>query len=329
AIIVTTGFRPYAPAEGEYGFGSPGVVTLPEFEKMVSAGGDGPLSLDGREIRSIAYIYCVGSRQEKGEGANLYCSRYCCNAAVHASTIAADRSPAAGSYHIYRDIRTYGKFEELYEKASGSGSVFLRFDPGAPPVVERNSGGLVVKVNDLLTEGEEIEIPVDLVVLVTGMVPAENEALTSILRLPLGSDRFYNEIHTKLRPVETVIDGVYIGGCAQGPKNATESVISSLSAVSKAASLLVKGYVDLQPFVAFVREDICEWCGKCESACPYSAISMVEKDGRKIAMVTDVLCKGCGACLPVCPVDATQLKGFTDDQVEGMIDGFAREVVND
>jgi len=163
------------------------------------------------------------------------------------------------------------------------------------------------------------------VVLVTGMTARPNDGLTKVLKLPLGADRFYNEIHPKLRPVETVIDGVYIAGSCQGPKNAGESVVSSLAAVAKAAALLIKGYVDLQPFVAYVKPELCTWCGKCAAACPYAAIEKISYGDKEVAQVVDVLCKGCGACLPACPLDATQLKGSTDEQVEAMIDVLARE----
>lgn len=328
AIITATGFEPYQPAGGEYGYGEQGVVTLPEFERMIEHA-NGALDHNGRAVRSIAFIYCVGSRESKErENANLYCSRYCCNAAVHTSLVALEKFAGIRTFHLYRDMRTYGKFELLYEEASKAGSTFVRFSESEPPQVRSENGNMFVQVKDLLTAGEEIEIPVDLVVLVTGMVPAENDELTGILRLPIGSDRFYNEIHPKLRPVETVIDGVYIGGCCQGPKNASESIASSLSAVSKAASLLVKGYVDLQPFVAYVKEELCTWCGECEKACPYPAIEKISSAGKEVATVREVLCKGCGACVPVCPYDATQLKGYTDDQIMSMIDAFAEEAAS-
>ena len=327
AIITATGFDDYTPSEAEFGYGEVGVVTLPEYERIIDEASGGVLVTGGREVRSIAFIYCVGSRQGKEvENANTYCSRYCCNAAVHAALEAQKKFPGLKTYHIYRDIRTYGKFELLYEDASKAGSIFLRFKKSDPPEVIREGDGLLVRVKDFLTGGEEIEVPADLIVLVTGMAPKENRRLTELLKLPIGSDGFYNEIHPKLRPVETVIDGVYLGGCCQGPKNLSESIVSSLSAVSKAAALLVKGYVDLQPFVAYVIEDRCTWCGECEKACPYSAIEKEHVEGKDVAVVRDVLCKGCGACIPVCPYDATQLKGYTDEQVMSMITAFAGEV---
>ncbi len=329
AIVVASGFAEYEPKPGEYAFGGPGIVTLAEFERRLQAGGE-KLLHDGREVKKIAFIYCVGSRQSaETENANRWCSRYCCSTATHLAVQARKKFPATRSYHFYRDMRTYGKFESLYEEAGKSGSVFLRFHEERPPRVEREGDGWRITVQDLATGGEEIAVPADLVVLVTGMTARPNDELTRVLKLPLGADRFYNEIHPKLRPVETVIDGVYIAGSCQAPKNAGESVVSSLAAVAKAAALLIKGYVDLQPFVAFVRPEICTWCGKCQPACPYGAIEKVTYGDKEVAQVVDVLCKGCGACLPPCPLDATQLKGYTDEQIEAMIDVLAREAVHE
>jgi heterodisulfide reductase subunit A len=328
AILVASGFAEYAPNPGEYAFGAPGVVTLSEFERLLNGNGE-RLVAGGREIKKIAFIYCVGSRQgAETENANRWCSRYCCSTATHLSLLAKKKFPRSQSYHFYRDMRTYGKFESLYEESGKSGSVFLRFHEQQPPRLSREDDSWLVTVRDLSTGGEEIGVAVDLVVLVTGMTARPNDELTRVLKLPLGVDRFYNEIHPKLRPVETVIDGVYIAGSCQGPKNAGESVVSSLAAVAKAAALLIKGYVDLQPFVAYVKPELCTWCGKCAAACPYAAIEKISYGDKEVAQVVDVLCKGCGACLPVCPFDATQLKGYTDDQIEAMIDVLAREATH-
>ena len=155
-IVVATGFDVYEPAAGEYGYGIDGVVTLPEFLRLLDEGAELP--------ESIAYVYCVGSRIPK----RPYCSRYCCSAAVHAALLAADQRPGIRQYHLHRDLRTYGKNELMLSESRKRGSLYLRFADGDPPEVERDGDGLKVTVRDQLTAGEELVVPAGLVVLVTG-----------------------------------------------------------------------------------------------------------------------------------------------------------------
>ncbi len=325
AIVVATGFQDYQPTVGEFGWGLPDVVTLPQYKRMLDAG-QGLHRADGRPVKTVTFLYCVGSRQgEEVERPNRYCSRYCCTAACHAGIVSAEQAPGLHQVHLFRDMRTYGKYELLYEEAQRAGAVFLRWDPEEPPVVASDAGGLTVRVKDRLLGGEELEIPTDLLVLVTGMVPRENATLLNALKLPLGGDGFFNEIHPKLRPVETVANGVFIAGTAQGPKTIAESVASSLAAVSKTAALLLKGYVDLEPFVAEVDEERCTWCGKCLDACPYKAIEKVAVAGKEVARIIPALCKGCGGCALPCAENAIDVKGYTDEQVLGMIDALLEE----
>jgi heterodisulfide reductase subunit A len=321
SIIVATGFDSYQPEAGEFGYGIDGVLTLPEFTDLLDRS-TGPLVHKGKPVRSVVYVYCVGSRQPTGgDGANEYCSRFCCTAAVQASVQAAGLDPAARQYHLYRDIRTYGKYETIYTQSRELGSVYLRFPDDEPPAVALGQDGrLVVTARDLLTGGEELAIPADLVVLVTGMVPRKNEELIGVLKLPLGSDGFFNEIHPKLRPVETVVGGVLIAGACQGPKSSSESVASGLAAVTQSAAILRKGFAELDPLVATVATDACTACGKCLDACPYGAIGMTSLAGREIAAISATACKGCGGCVPVCPEDAIDLRGYTDAQVRDQID---------
>ena len=335
AVIVATGFDSYQPRPGESGYGLDGVVTLPEFERLLTAGagGTGGIVYRGKPVKTIAYVYCVGSRQSRepagseSGGTNRYCSRYCCNAAGHASVLVAARDPEARQYHLYRDIRTYGKFEAIYSRSRETGSVYVEFDPEQPPVVTAGTrGGLEVTVGDLLTAGEELTIPADLVVLVTGMAPRRNEDLARVLKLPLGRDRFYNEIHPKLRPVETVVDGVLICGACQGPKNSAESVTSALAAAAQGAAILKKGFAELEPLVATVYPDRCDNCGECYASCPFGAIEPDEQPGREVAKVNRAVCKGCGGCVPACPREAIDLLGYTDEQVRAMIDSLAKEI---
>ena len=325
SIIVATGFDTYQPAQNEFGTGQDGVVTLTEFKELIDGASGGRLRYHDRLVRSLAYVYCVGSRQPDG---NEYCSRYCCAATAHASIRVSGLDSKIRQYHLYRDIRTYGTFELLYTEARRDGAVYVKYPDDAPPVVTREaSGGLVVTVRDLLSGDEELEIPVDLVVLVTGMVARKNGDLVGILKLPLGRDGFFNEIHPKLRPVETMVDGVLIAGTCQGPKSSAESVASGLAAVTQSASVLKKGVAELDPLVAVVDPDRCTWCGKCENVCPYGAIEKLSLNGREVAAISEAGCKGCGGCVPICPENAIDLRGYTDAQITAMIDGLLEEAL--
>ena len=321
SVVVATGFDTHTPGDGEFGAGLEGVVTLDDFKAMVDAA-TGSLAWKGRPVRSVAYVYCVGSRNTGG-CANGWCSRYCCTATVHTAVQVSGIDPAIRQYHLYRDMRTYGKFETLYTDARKAGSVFLKFDNDAPPTVEtRPDGRLTVTVTDLLTERSRLAIPVDLVVLVTGMVARDNAELVGVLKLPAGADGFFNEIHPKLRPVETVVDGVLIAGASQGPKTSGESVASGLAAVTQSAAVLKKGYTELDPLVAIVDPDRCTACNACLTACPYDAISMTEEGDRKFAVISPTGCKGCGGCVPMCPENAIDLLGYTDAEITSMIDAL-------
>ena len=352
SVIVATGAESYEPSEGEFGYGLPGVMTLTQFMDALDQSGPDELVVNGRPVQTICYIYCVGSRQGSREpGAHTYCSRFCCGSAMHAAITASKIDEDIRQYHLYRDIRTYGKLEPLYEEANKLGSYILKFDPEDPPLVKSptgdgegsdtdgdgdgddewvdGEGDLMVKVKDKLHGDDEFSIQTDLVVLVTGMVPGRGDEIHDVLKIPVGADGFFNEIHPKLRPVETVMDGIMIAGCCQAPRNAMESVASSLSAAAATGSILMKGYVELEPLVAKVDPGLCEWCGKCAEACPYLAIGKAvdenaEGGDKVIAAVNKSVCKGCGACVPVCRPEAIELNGFENDRVMKAIEALAQ-----
>lgn len=326
SIIIATGFDSYEPANGEFGYGIDGVLTLPEFKELVDAAGGGTLVHRGRPVRSIAYVYCVGSRQP---GGNEYCSKFCCAATAHASILVSALDPQIRQFHLNRGVRTYGKYELMYTQARENGAVYMTYPDDTPPSVEQSRDGrLAVTTTDTLTGGREVTIPADLVVLVTGMVPRANTGLTDLLKLPVGDDGFYNEIHPKLRPVETVVDGVMVAGSCQGPKTATESVASGMAAVAQSAAILKKGVAELDPLVATVHVDDCTGCGECLTTCPYDAISTRDAGGRTVAEVSAAVCKGCGGCVPLCPTAALDLLGYTDAQMTAMIDSLVEVPVS-
>jgi heterodisulfide reductase subunit A2 len=354
-IVAATGFEHYEPAEGEYGFRNlPQVITLPQLIRLMAEQkkdrphanplpwGEGALKWDGKPVRNVAFIHCVGSRQiegihepREGQGLNEYCSRVCCTATLQAVNELKDSFSGTNVFDFYRDIRTYGRgHEEYYENASKKGALFFRFAPEEAPMVEQSTKGsdhpVTVRVKDRLTFGEELEVPVDLVVLAVGMVPRKVDDLVGMLKLPVGSDGYLLEVHPKLRPVEVAVNGVMLAGTSQGPKDITESAASASAAAVKAATILSKGFVDLDPYVAEVNADNCDGCGECISVCGYEGTLVLRDptpgDGNhSAAEINGALCKGCGACVAVCPKDAIDLKGWTVDQYDAMVDAILAE----
>ena len=326
SVLVTTGYDHYQPKEGEFGYKTiSNVVTLPELNRLIELN-PGKLVFNGKQIKSVAFIYCVGSRQTKGD--NKYCSRQCCTSTIHTSLQLKEKYKDIQTYHLYRDIRTYGKQEILYDKSSKQGDLYFKYEEKEMPVVEVEGKSTIIKVKDYLTAKKQMEIEADLIVLVTGMVAREDAThISELFKIPIGRDKFFNEIHPKLKPVETVIKGVYIGGTCQGPKNISESVQSSLAGASKITALLKSGTVSVDPIIARIDADACTWCGKCSDVCDYTAIKEVEVDGKRIAAVNKAVCTGCGICAPICPVNAIEIAQYTDHEIESMIDGFMHEVV--
>ena len=341
AIVFATGFTPYVPLKGEYGFKeNPEVITLPDLIRtMAESPAGGPkLQIGGREIGRVALIHCVGSRQVPGlheadaEGhLNEYCSRTCCSATLQAASEIRERFPATRVFEYYRDIRTYGRGqEEYYERASKNQVIFFRFEPEEPPVVERAQGSkhpLTIKVKDTLTFGEEVEAEVDLIVLAVGMQPGGISDLVEMMKLPVGADRFLLEVHPKLRPVELANTGILLAGTCQAPMDVSEACNAAQAASAKASILLTKGFVELDPFVAEVNLNRCTGRGACQEACPIEgAIQVVEMkiEGQTVkrGQVNAALCTGCGTCVAVCLDNAIDVKGWELEQYEAMVDAI-------
>ncbi len=341
AILLATGFMPYQPQKGEYGFGDhPNVITLPDLiRQMAQNDAGGPyLRIGGQTIRRLALIHCVGSRQIPGihepdndDHLNEYCSRTCCSATLQAAVQIRERHPGTHVFEYYRDIRTFGRGQEAYyERASRGNVIFLRFEPENPPAVsvaEHAGHPLTVTVKDTLTFGEEIEAPVDLVVLAVGMEPNHIADLVEKMKLPTGADRFLLEVHPKLRPVEVANTGILLAGTCQAPMDIGEACNAAQAAAAKAAILLSKGYVELDPFVAEVDLQRCDGSGLCAEECPIEgAIQTVamQIDGQpqKRARVNPALCTGCGMCVAVCPHNAVNVKGWELKEYEDMVDAI-------
>jgi heterodisulfide reductase subunit A2 len=340
ALIFASGFKTYVPHQEEFGYGDPQVITLPQLIQTLAQNNDPAKSLtvNGKTIRRLAMIHCVGSRQipgihepDENDKVNEHCSRTCCTATLQAAIEVRLRHPKTQVLEYYRDIRTYGRGqEEYYEQAANNNVVFLRYEPDDAPVVERNKDGkypLKVTVKDTLTFGEQIEADVDLIVLSVGMVPSNIGDLVDMMKLPVSVDGFLQEVHPKLRPVELAKTGIMLAGTCQAPMDIGETCNASQAAAVKASILLSKGYVELDPFIAQVDLQSCTGHGECVSACPVDgAISMeeVEVDGKtqSRAQVKSAVCTGCGTCVAVCPENAIDINGWTLTQYEDMVDAI-------
>ncbi len=325
-IIVATGYKTFdARKIEEYGYGRyQNVITALEFERLINASGPTAGKLirpsDGKEPRRIAFILCVGSRDERY---NKYCSRVCCMYSIKNARLYKEKHPDADVYIFYMDIRASGKgYEEFYKKSQEEyGIKFIR---GKPSEIREDpkTKNLKVIVEDTLI-GKKLEFEFDLVVLATGLEPSEDsKELARMLRISLGEDGFYLESHPKLKPVESVTDGIFLAGCCLGPKDIPESVAQASAAAAKAAALMSKKEIEIEPIIARVDKEKCIGCRLCMQVCDFKAIEVIDRK----AEVNPALCKGCGACSGACPTGAIQVNNFRDEQILAMLNALFDEV---
>jgi heterodisulfide reductase subunit A len=330
-IIVCTGFQTFdARRVPAYGYGIyPNVYTALEIERLVNASGPtggevvlrGPKNPDGtpRKPRSIGIIHCVGSRDKK---TNLWCSRVCCMYSMKLAHLLKEHT-GAEIYNFYIDIRTPGKgYEEFYNKLLEEGTHFIRGRVGEVTdwaMTPEEEGKLVIRVEDTLA-GVVRRIPVDMVVLATGLEPRADAAeVRRLFNMSCGGDGWFLERHPKLAPVNTFTDGVFLAGCCQGPKDIPDTVAQAGAAAAEALALIDRGYVEQEPNTAHILDNECSGCKSCIPLCPYTAILFDET--RQKAYINEALCKGCGTCVGSCPSGSIVQNLFEDEEIFSEIRG--------
>jgi heterodisulfide reductase subunit A len=227
-------------------------------------------------------------------------------------------------YNFYIDMRTPGKgYEEFYNKVLVEGVHCIRgrvadvTDWAATPEEE---GRLLVRVEDTLI-GVVRRIPVDMVVLATGLEPqADANDVRRMFNISCSTEGFFLERHPKLAPVDTFTEGIYIAGACQGAKDIPDSVAQAGAAAAQALTLIDSGEVELEPNTAYVVEEDCSGCKSCITLCPYTAITYNEE--KKVAFINEALCKGCGTCVASCPSGSINQNLFEDDEIFSEIDGL-------
>ena len=329
-IIAATGYDPYDPTEKyEYGYGRyTNVITAMEIERMINAsgptGGHVQKPSDGKEPKRVAFIHCVGSRDE--QIGKSYCSRVCCMYSMKNAQLCIDHEPDTEVTCYYMDIRSFGKgFEEFYKTSQEKyGIEFIRGRPAE--IIENDDLTLTVRAEDTLL-GKVTEYTYDLVVLSVGLEPPKgSNELRQTLGLSRTSDGFYMEAHPKLRPVDTLTDGVYIAGVAQGPKDIPDAVAQGSAAASRASIPMAKGEVEIEPITADTDTTVCGACEVCVELCPFGAVSIEGEGADKHAAINVALCKGCGTCVGACPSGAMNQNHFKTEQIMAQIAAALEDV---
>ncbi len=324
-IIVATGYDPYDPSEKKEWIyeDSQNVITGLELERYINASGPTQGHVvkpsDGETPKSVAFIQCVGSRDEQID--KPYCSRVCCMYAMKNAQLIIDHEPNTEVAIYYMDIRAFGKgFEEFYKRSQEKyGVKFIRGRPAT--VLENPDQTLTIRAEDTML-GKVTEYNYDMVVLSVGLQPPEgSEQLRQTIGLSRSADGFLMEAHPKLRPVDTLTDGVYLAGVSQGPKDIPDAVAQASGAAARAAIPMVKGEVEIEPIVAAVDTDVCGGCEVCLELCPFGAIERIDEQ----AQVNIALCKGCGTCVAACPSGAMDQQHFRTAQIMAQIEAAMQE----
>ncbi len=314
-VVVATGYDIYDATEKTvFGYGKyENVVSALEMERIVDhiSEKEPPREVGNR----VAFVQCVGSRDK--QIGREYCSRVCCMFSIKLASLLKQAKPETDIYIFYTDIRAFGKgYEEYYKRSQEMGIKFVR---GKPSHFTENpdTKQVIVTVEDTLSR-DIIQSEFDLVVLANGMgLSAASEPLADQLKLAKSDDGFFKEAHHKYRPVDTLVEGVFLAGTAQGPKDIPDTVTQASAAAGRVLATLAQKEFSLDPVLAFVHQDICDGCKKCLNECPKKAIS-INADGK--AEINEALCLGCGSCLASCPIEAIDLNYFTNDQMYAQIE---------
>lgn len=328
-IIVATGYNPYDPSDmKEYGFVNyENVISGMQMERLLSSYGPTlgkPVRpSDNKAPHSIAFIQCVGSRNFRPDK-HKYCSRVCCMYAMKQARQYMEKHPDAKIYIFYMDIRAFGKgYEEFYETAAREyGITFVR-GRLAEIYEDPETKNVIIRGEDTLMQ-TPVELTVDMVVLSVGVEAREDSGkLAQLLSIQKSEDGFFLEAHPKLRPVDTLTAGIFVGGMAQGPKDIPDAVAQAKGAASSAAILMAKGEVEIEPYYSVVDESLCSGCKACQSQCPFGAITFDEY--ANVAVINSAKCKGCGTCVATCPCQAISQNHFKEPQMLAIINGVLKE----
>lgn len=324
SIVLATGWQPYdATKLDDLGFGKCQNVITSVMMEEIAKNGKIVRPSDGKEVNSVAFIQCAGSRDEKHLP---YCSSVCCLVSLKQAVYIRERNADANVYIFYKDMRTPAQYEDFYRRVQEDEGVF--FTKGeVTSVTEDGEGSVVIDVEHTLL-GERIRVKVDMVVLAIGMVPATAESELLCLDYRQGPELptlkyEFPDSNFICFPYETQRTAVYAAGCTRQPMGVTASVedatgaalkaIQSLELISRGAALHPRAGDISYPDFALLR---CTQCKRCAIECPFGAI---EEDEKGTPLSNPNRCRRCGICLGCCPERLISFKNYSVEQLASMI----------
>ena len=320
AIVMATGFREFKPTMmDEYRYGkNPDVLTQFELSCMLSEGTLARPS-DGREVKDIVMVQCVGSRDEEYK---RDCSKLCCTFAIDNSLSIIEKVPDAKIRVIYMDIRVPFEHEMIYKESRDKGVDYIR---GRISRVWEKDGKTHVQFYDSLLN-QYFEVTPDLVVLSSAILPPEGtRELSETLGYLVEDDGHIKELYGKLRRNETRRRGVIAVGGVTRPQFVFEAVTDAQAGALMLHTELQGGSIEGVARGAVLNVDDCVGCSLCAQQCPRGVPLMIEQTDREeedeeqkfifIASIDTSLCHACGVCQSLCPTGATQLNFLSNEQL--------------
>jgi len=227
-------------------------------------------------------------------------------------------------YNFYIDMRTPAKgYEEFYQRLLEEGTHFIRGKVAEITDAARypgEEGKLIVQAENTLF-GKQMRVPVDMVILSAALEPRHDfKEVARLFGISCSEEGWLIERHPKLDPVATMTEGIYIAGCAQGPKDIPASVAQGAAAAARVVGKIQQKEITMEPIRASIDQDKCSGCRICNNLCPFNAISFIED--RMVSEVNPALCQGCGTCVAACPAGAISGTVFSDQAILAQLDGL-------
>lgn len=324
AIVVATGFDTFNPKKApQYGYDIiEDVYTSTEFERILNS--DGPtggkiLLKSGKAPKRIAIVHCVGSRTKRF---HEYCSGICCMYSLKFAHQIKEQLPRASITEFYSDFCLPGKVsQKFFNKVADMKKInFIQLKmPDSIKVVQKKRR-IFIQYEDI--HGEKKESAFDMVILSVAVEPySDAKDMAEIFGISQDNEGFFKEERRYLSPVSTNIWGIFIAGCAKGPKDIQSAVAEGQASAGNILSILIPGEkLILEPVVAEVDEESCSGCKTCISLCTYKAITCDHPS--PLIKINELLCRGCGICVASCPSGAIKARHFTDEQIIEEVKGL-------